>query len=107
MEFERGRRAAMHGFRYHLVLVLLCLLGGFAWPALAAESTEAAALIVGNRQIAVFRAPVGAFTPAERAEAARLRIARAAERAGEGWTSVKSTAQGVQVELDGKTMFVL
>ncbi|MBL8484359.1 MAG: mechanosensitive ion channel, partial [Rhodocyclaceae bacterium] len=47
------------------------------------------------------------FTPAERAEAARLRIARAAERAGEGWTSVKSTAQGVQVELDGKTMFVL
>ncbi|MBL8472009.1 MAG: mechanosensitive ion channel family protein [Rhodocyclaceae bacterium] len=85
-------------------LAALCLFYAHMLSALAADE---AALVIGNRKIAEFRAPVGAFSPAERAEAARLRIARALEQPGDGWTSVKSTSQGVLVELDGKTMFLI
>lgn len=70
-------------------------------------SGEAAALVVGHRQLLSFRAPLGAFTPAERAETARLRIERALQLPGEGWTSVRPLAPGVLVELDGQPMFLV
>jgi small-conductance mechanosensitive channel len=73
----------------------------------AAEAEEDIPLVVGHRTIHVFRAPFGAFSAADRAAAARKRIEEAIRQPGEGWTSVKSTPEGVQVELDGKLMFLV
>jgi small-conductance mechanosensitive channel len=79
-----------------------------AEPVAAPQAQPAAApLVLGNRSIHVFRAPLGAFTPAERAEGARLRLLKAFEQPGEGWTSVRRQDDGVVVELDGKPMFVV
>ena len=63
--------------------------------------------MVGNRTIHVFRATLGAFTPSDRADAARQRIDRAFDEGGEGWTSVKASDSGVLIELDGKPMFTV
>lgn len=76
----------------------------------AAAATEVqgdAPLVVGGRTIHVFRAPMGAFTPADRAEGARRRILQAFEMSGEGWTSVQSQESGFMVQLDGKPMFAV
>ena len=91
-------------------LLLGLLLG--AWPAPDARAAtdadaQAAALVVGHRELVVFRAPLGAFTPAERAETARQRIERALALPGEGWTSVRPQAPGVMVELDGQPLFMV
>jgi small-conductance mechanosensitive channel len=88
----------------------ICLLIGVmaalaVGPASAADPGADVPLIVGNRTIHVFRARFGAFSAVERAEGARQRVAQALEAPGEGWTSVKSTAQGIAVELDQKPMF--
>ena len=64
-------------------------------------------LVVGNRTIHVFRASLGEFSAAERAAAARQRIVQGFTGAGEGWTSVKTTDQGILVQLDGKPMFTV
>lgn len=87
-----------------LVLVLLA-----AAPAVprAADAPADSALVIGNRTIHVFRATLGAFSPAERADGARQRILKALEQHGEGWTSVKSTEQGTLVLLDGVPMFTV
>jgi small-conductance mechanosensitive channel len=45
------------------------------------------------------------FSPRERADGATRRIEAAFEQPGEGWTSVKATDQGVQVEIDGQPLF--
>ena len=74
---------------------------------LAAEAGAHAPLAIGQRVVHVFRAPLGAYSPAERAEGARQRILKALESPGEGWTSIKLTELGVSVELDGKPMFVV
>ncbi len=87
-----------------MVFFLLACAPGFP---VAAQTDAAAPLIIGNRTIHVFRAPLGAFSPVERAEGARQRIAKAFEGSGAGWTSVKSTDQGVLVQLDGKPMFTV
>jgi small-conductance mechanosensitive channel len=77
------------------------------WAAYAVAAADPAGvpLVVGNRTLHVFRAPLGAFSPAERAEGARQRIERSFEEAREGWTSVRSTPEGALIELDGKPMF--
>lgn len=82
-------------------LVLLCL------PAAAAAAEDGVPLIVGGREVHVFRAPIGTFTAAERADGARRRIERAFARPGEGWTSVKPTALGVEVRLDEEVLFLV
>lgn len=64
-------------------------------------------LTIGNRTIHRFRAPIGAFSAAERAASARQRIERAFETTGDGWTSVKPTPPGMVVELDGQPMFLV
>ena len=95
-------------WRSLLVPLLWLLLGALPAPsALAAPEAEEAALVVGHRSLVVFRAPLGAFTPTERAETARLRIERALDAPGEGWTSVRPQAPGVMVELDGQPMFLV
>lgn len=87
-----------------LALMALAVITGHA---VAAESVAEAPLVIGQRVVHVFRAPLGAYTPAERAEGARQRILKAMESSGEGWTSIKRTEQGVSVDLDGKPMFVV
>ena len=102
-----GSSSLMYPLRFCLVsfaAVASCL---FAASAVAVEALPEAPLAVGNRQVHVFRATLGAFTAAERADAAKQRILRALEEPGEGWTSVKTVDQGVLVELDGKTMFTV
>lgn len=91
----------------HLLFGLLVI----AWTSLAGAEPPAAAvgspLVVGGRVIHTFRAPLGMFSAAERADSARRRIEQAFEAAGEGWTSVKPVESGLQVELDGKPLFLV
>jgi small-conductance mechanosensitive channel len=65
------------------------------------------ALVIGNRNIHVFRESLGAITAEERAELARAHILKALEMDGEGWTSITPTVKGVIVTLDGKPMFTV
>ncbi len=81
-------------------VVLLCI-------AAVAAADDGVPLIVGGRGIHVFRAPIGTFTPAERAEGARKRIERAFAKPGEGWTSVRTTTQGVELRLDDEILFLV
>jgi small-conductance mechanosensitive channel len=86
---------------------LICVVAGFllAGQANAVDAAAEVPLVIGNRTIHVFRGSLGAFSATDRATGAQQRIERAFEETGEGWTSVKSTPQGVLVELDGKPMF--
>ena len=88
---------------------LFLLLAILVSPAIAqtgqAGTTADAPLVIGNRTIFVFRAPLGEFSAEERAAGARKRIENALATGGEGWTSVKPAAQGHVVALDGKPMF--
>ena len=81
-------------------LFALMVLAVTTGHAVAAEPVAEAPLVIGQRVVHVFRAPLGAYTPAERAEGARQRILKAMESSGEGWTSIKRTEQGVAVDLD-------
>lgn len=87
--------------------ITLMMLGASCASTAATDVQADVPLSIGNRTIHIFRAPLGAFSPADRAEGARQRILKAFEEAGEGWTSVKSLEQGVMVELDGKPMFTV
>lgn len=69
------------------------------------QTVDAVPLIVGQRTLHVFRAPLGMFSASERAEGARRRIEAGFERSGEGWASLKTTEQGIQINLDGQPMF--
>ena len=82
-------------------LVLFCL------PAVAGAADDGVPLIVGGRAIHVFRAPIGTFTPAERAEGARKRIERRFAKSGEGWTSIRASELGIEVRLDEEVMFLV
>lgn len=93
------------GMGFCNALMALLAAATLASTAHASDAPPEAPLIIGNRTIHVFRATLGAFSPAERAAAARQRILKAFEESGEGWTSVKSAEQGVMLELDGKPMF--
>lgn len=74
---------------------------------LAKGSAAGTPLVIGNRTIHVFRASLGNFTAAERAEAARRHIERALESSGEGWTSVVPAEQGFMVRIDDQPMFLV
>lgn len=92
-----------------VLCVMLCLSVGSARAATppVVAPAEAAPLVIGHRTIHVFRAPAGMFTAAERAESATRRIEQAFERHGEGWTSIRPTEHGLQVELDGQPLFLV
>ncbi|HSG91460.1 MAG TPA: mechanosensitive ion channel family protein [Pseudomonadales bacterium] len=84
--------------------LLLHLVSG-AHAATRAPADPEAPLQVGNRTIVVFRAPLGAITPEERATAARARIERAFDAEGEGWTSISPSEFGILVALDDTPLF--
>jgi hypothetical protein len=92
------------------LLLLLCLLLPGLVPAAdktAAEVQAGVPLVINQRTIHVFRGPLGMFSAEERVEGARRRIEPLLELPGEGWTSARSTPQGVLVELDGKPLFLV
>jgi small-conductance mechanosensitive channel len=87
-------------------------LGGLcAWcwavAAAAVDPATEAPVVLAGRTIVVFRAPLGAFSAADRAQGALQRIQRLFDTAGQGWTSVRPQAQGLMVELDGAPVFLL
>jgi small-conductance mechanosensitive channel len=86
-------------------LILLC--ASTASGAATVESENGVPLAIGGRSIHVFRAPIGMFSAVERAASARKRIEHAFEQSGEGWTSVKPSALGVEVALDGRVLFLV
>lgn len=90
-----------------LFLGLLLLCATATARSAAVDSEASVPLIIGGRSIHVFRAPMGMFSAAERANGARQRIERAFVLPGEGWTSIKPTIPGVEVLLDGKVMFLV
>lgn len=89
----------------HWVLLVLALCAGSVLDAAEVVATSDAPLIIGNRTVHVFRAPIGAISAQERANVARQHIVTALDQPGEGWTSVESTPEGVIVALDGVPMF--
>jgi small-conductance mechanosensitive channel len=89
------------------VAALLAALGLLCLPATGMAADDGVPLIVGGRGIHVFRAPIGTFTPAERAEGARKRIERAFGKRGDGWTSVRTTTLGIEVRLDDEVLFLV
>jgi small-conductance mechanosensitive channel len=90
-----------------LLLGLFLLSASTLARSAAADSDESIPLVIGGRSIHVFRAPLGMFTAAERAEGARKRIERAFAQPGEGWTSIRQTSLGAEVQLDGKVLFLV
>lgn len=87
------------------VCLAFATIGSHAEP--LKTSSEAVPLVIGQRTIHTFRAPLGMFSAQERADGARRRIEAGFELAGKGWTSLKTTDQGIQVELDGQPMFMV
>lgn len=103
--FFRLRADRTHRRWISSCLLTLGLVVSLTAQASTADALPEVPLVIGNRTIHVFRAPLGAFPASERVDGARQRIERAMEEGGEGWSSVKSTPQGVAVEIDGKPMF--
>ncbi|HEX6058364.1 MAG TPA: mechanosensitive ion channel domain-containing protein [Gemmatimonadaceae bacterium] len=66
-----------------------------------------ATLLYHHRPIVTFRAPLGAASPRERAEAAGRRLAVAAARPERDSVSTRSTPEGRLVEVDGRAIFLL
>jgi len=101
--------------RFHLLFGIALIFVTAFTQALAEEpaqlqpsSVEAVApLVIGNRTIHTFRVSLGMFSASERAASARSRIEAAFAKSGEGWTSVKPTEQGLQIELDGQPLFLV
>jgi len=102
--FDRKERRPMSLMHFWFAVCLaVATIGVYAEQ--VKTSGEAVPLLIGQRTIHTFRSPLGLFSASERAEGSRRRIEASFEQAGEGWTSLKTTEQGIQVELDGKPMF--
>lgn len=67
---------------------------------------DTAVLVIGNRAIAVFRAPLGAAAPAERAAAASRRF-EAALHAGDDSIASQGGPEGVLLLIGGRPIFTL
>ena len=78
---------------------------------LAADSAVAhadtAPLSLRRRTIVVFRAPLGAVTPAERAAAATRRLEALADSAGTDSVESRSIAEGILVSVAGRGVFTI
>ena len=108
-------------------IALALLAGAFAYGAAAATSDDAAAIrpdktiaaptaaahradatvVVFNRPIVRFRAPVLGTPPQDRAEGASERVRALLNRGGEGKVAVETIPQGAAVKIDGQLAFVI
>lgn len=87
----------------------LCALGCMSvlWAG-ATEEVEGVPLVYNQRVIHHFRTALGPYTPQERAEGALRRLKEALHQpGGDGWVLVRPLPQGLQVELDGKALFLV
>lgn len=73
----------------------------------ASAAVEPATLSLYNREIVTFRAPLLNYSPEERAAAARRRIDDAIERGGQAEVTLKPHAEGILIEIDGRTVFLV
>lgn len=80
---------------------------GEALSATPAGDHGEAAVRVENRTLFTFRAPIGAFTPAQRAEAARERVRQIVEQGGPLVVTVQPDAAGNVVFIDGQPAFAI
>ncbi len=103
------KHSVVTGHCWHAVVrfIALALLMVMTGATGAAETGTEVPLVIGHRTIHVFRTTLGAFSPVERADGARHRIETAFQASAEGWTSVRSTGDGLVVELDGQPMFLV
>ena len=72
-----------------------------------APARDTAALMFGNRLITVFRAPLGAVSPAERAEAAARRIDAIVESGAPDSVESRPIPEGILVSIGGRSVFTL
>jgi small-conductance mechanosensitive channel len=80
---------------------------GEAFAATPAGEHGEAAVKVENRTLFTFRAPIGAFTPAQRAEAARERVRQIVQQGGPLVVTVQPDAAGNVVFIDGQPAFAI
>jgi small-conductance mechanosensitive channel len=73
----------------------------------AQASSDTAALVLHGRLVTVFRSPLGANTPAERAAAARQHFETVVREAVPDSVSIRRTTAGLVVNADGRGLFVL
>ncbi len=88
------------------MLVTLLLLLAQQATAPAQTPADTARLVVANRTVTVFRSPLGALSPAERAAAAMVRIDTAVAQ-GHDSVDVAPAAEGLLVRAGGVAMFVV
>jgi small-conductance mechanosensitive channel len=77
------------------------------WAAVVGAASEPATLSIYNRDVITLRAPMLNYSPAERVKAARRRIEDAMDRGGAGEVTLKPHAEGMLVEVDGRTVFLV
>ena len=73
----------------------------------AAASPDTAVLVIHNRPVAVFRSALGAATPAERADAARRRLAAIRERGGSDSVHARPVADGQLIVVGDAPVFLV
>lgn len=96
-------------FRLFLILTALLSFGAaHAQTAPAAGTTVASAkLKVGVRTVFVFRAALAGYSPQDRADGARKRLDKALAAGGPQRTATRAIAEGTQVLLDDRPLFVV
>jgi small-conductance mechanosensitive channel len=91
-----------------LILFLVVALAQFGvTDACAAENPPPAPLVVNNRSVFVFRAPLLGYSPKERASAAMRRIDDVLDRLGPGVVSVRKMPEGNLIVLDDAGAFMI
>ena len=109
IRFVRGLAARLAS--WGLVALLLGAGAAYGQSVALAATTDGqhgeASLKVENRTLFTFRAPIGTFTPAQRAEAARERVLQIVRQGGPLVVTVQSDAAGNVVLVDGQPAFVI
>ena len=105
-------RTVVHALREKLMASAIALVASTVplpaqSPPPAPVLADTAALIIHNRTVAVFRAPIGAVQPAERALAAARRIDVFAERQTSDSVTTRSIPQGVLILIGDVGVFTL
>ncbi len=101
------QRSTSLPFLHYLIAFFLAISAACLHAEAAQPGDAAVPLLVGQRTVHTFRATLGVFSARERVEGARRRIEASFEQPGEGWTSLKTTEQGIQIELDGRPLFLV